>query len=141
MDIREFIKIIEQAGEGSKLNRNTFLYMDPKDPEDTFAQCATCIHFLPDAERCLLFSENDEVIAEGSCGLYAHGTPEDNRDLVKSTTPEEAGYIVGQVRCENCSWFNKDSTCGVYQELNKLKDIFDLDVGIDPKGCCNAFQK
>lgn len=141
MDIREFIKIIEQAGEGSKLNRTTFLYMDPKDPEDEFAQCSTCYHFLPDSKRCLLFGENDEVIANASCNLYVHGTPEDDRELLNSITPDAAGYLKGQVRCENCSWFNKDSTCGLYQELNKLKDIFDLDTKVDPKGCCNGFQK
>ncbi len=141
MDIREYIKIVEQSSQGSKIDRSAFLYMDPKDPEDTFAQCATCFHFLPNAERCLLFGKNDKVVAEASCALYVHGTPADDREIINSVSPEEAGYYVGQVRCENCSWFNKDSTCGLYQELNKLKDIFNLDTKVNPKGCCNGFQK
>ena len=139
--MRDFIKIVEQAGDNSKITCSTFLYMDPKDPEDNFAQCSTCAHFLPESERCTLFGKNDKVIANASCNLYAHGTPKEDQEILNSMSPDVAGYLTGKVRCENCSWFNKDSTCGLFQELNKLKDIFDLDTKVNPKGCCNGFQK
>ena len=141
MNMREFIKIVEEANSSSKLDRSVLLYMDPKEPKDKFAQCSSCAHFMPESQRCTLFEKNDKVIANASCNLYAHGDPSDEQEILGSITPKAAGYVTGQVRCENCSWMNSNNTCGLFQELNKLKDIFDLDTKIDPKGCCNGFQK
>src|ERR1051325_9723924 len=56
-------------------------------------------------------------------------------------TPEQAGYVQGQVRCENCSWYD-DGTCGLYQMLmEKMPDVFDLETSVEAQGCCNAWQK
>ena len=139
--MRNFIAIIEEAGNQSKLDRSVFLYMDPKSPKDEFAQCSTCVHFLPESQRCTLFGKDDKVVANASCNLYAHGTPKEDQEILESMSPKDAGYLTGQVRCENCSWFNSDSTCGLFQELNKLKDIFNLNTKVDPKGCCNGYQR
>lgn len=123
-----------------KISRNAFLYMPPKQPKDEFAQCGTCDHFMPGKERCSLFSKNDVVVAEASCGLYAHGTPHDDQKFINAVTPEDAGYINESVRCENCSWYSKRK-CGLFEMLNaKATKDFKLNTNVDPKGCCNGWQ-
>lgn len=139
--MREIIKLMEQASEpGSKLDRSTFLYLEPWRDEDQFAQCGTCVMFMPDSKRCGIFGPEDVVIADASCGLYVQGDPSEDQQPTGFTTPEAAGYVTGQVRCENCSWASA-GRCGFFEELNqRLPSIFDLDPNIAPKGCCNAWQ-
>ena len=137
--LKEFI--IESTATGDKINRDAFIYLNPKAPTKDFAQCKTCTMFLPNKQRCSAFSESFKVVANGSCALYCNGKPNDNQQINNSVTPEQAGYVVAQVRCENCDWF-KDDICKLYEILNnKLPDIFELDENVDLKGCCNAWQK
>lgn len=142
MDIRSIIKLLEQTGTSSKIDRSAFLYLDPVTPKEQFAQCGTCLFFLPDKQRCGLFSKDVKVVAEASCGLYIHGTPDDDQKIRDVVSPKEAGYILGSVRCENCIWFNADpQSCGLFEDINKaMPDVFDLDETVDAYGCCNGWQ-
>lgn len=137
--MRHIMDLITEAEHtGARIDRSAFIYLPPKSPKAKFAQCATCLHFIPDA-RCGIFSDEDEVSANASCGLYLHGSPGDQecRNIV---TPEQAGYVTGEVRCENCSWYD-DHVCGLYKLLQqRLPDVFDLDSAVDPQGCCNGWQ-
>jgi hypothetical protein len=126
-----------------KITRATFLYMDPKAPEDEFAQCGTCVHFLKKLGRCELLGPKVEIDDDDSCGLYAHGTAEADEVPEALVTPEEAGLVDRQVRCENCKFFDPDSEprehCDLYSQLNRiLPKLFDLDRYVDEYGCCNA---
>lgn len=141
MDMRRIINLLEATDSGSnKLTVNAFIYLPPKGDKDEFAQCSTCQLFLPGKERCGIFGKNDKVVANASCGLYLHGKPHDDQPISGAVTPEQAGYVLGQVRCENCVWF-KDSACDLFKLLNeKMPDAFDLTEKVNAKGCCNAFQ-
>ena len=141
MNINDLIQIAEQEGDDSGLiNRSAFLYMDPKEPAEEFAQCGTCYNWKPESRRCKYFSDDDEVLGSMSCGLYAHGTPSERQPVIEATTPEEAGAVNTAVRCENCSWFG-NGECGLFKLLMaRLPDTFDLDPAVDAQGCCNAFQ-
>ena len=131
--------LVEAIG-NKKTDRSSFLYMEANPPIKDFAQCSTCQHFMPKSKKCTLFSPKDNVVAEGACGLYAQGIASDDQVITSAVTPKVAGYIVGAVRCENCSWFDKGS-CGLYETLmKKMPDVFDLNTKVSPKGCCNAFQ-
>ena len=122
-----------------KIDRSAFIYLPPKAPMHEFAQCSTCVLFIRDDERCVLFADGDRVIPEATCGLYLHGDP-GGEQCMSICTPKQAGYLEGQVRCENCSWLS-GGKCGLYEMLNKLKpDVFDLDESVHARGCCNAFQ-
>ena len=139
--MRALLKLLENATEGEKIDRSAFLYLPPKPPADEFAQCSTCVHFLPDDKRCSIFAPSDVVNPDDSCGLYLHGTPSNDQECRSIVTPEQAGYVQGQVRCENCSWYD-DGTCGLYQMLmEKMPDVFDLETSVEAQGCCNAWQK
>lgn len=142
MDIRAIIKLLEQTDTATKLDRSAFLYLDPVSPKEQFAQCGTCTFFLSEKQRCGLFSKDFKVIADASCGLYIHGKPDDDQKIKNVVSPEEAGYILGSVRCENCIWFNKEpKSCGLFEDLNKaMPDVFNLEESVDAYGCCNAWQ-
>lgn len=142
MNINDIITLKEQEDrETNKINRSAFLYMDPKDPVDDFAQCSTCYNWLPTKRLCKYFSKEDEILGSMSCGLYAHGIPTDKQPIIDAVTPEDAGLVSDSVRCENCSWFS-NGECGLFKLLMaRLPDEFDLDPAVDAKGCCNAWQK
>jgi len=143
MQIREMIELLEKVGrEGSKLNRSAFIYLEQNVQTTQFAQCATCSLFILGKKRCAIFSETDEVKANASCGLYIQGSPNDEQEIRGVVTPEEAGYVNGQVRCENCLWFNAEpGTCGLFEDLNKtMPNIWDLDEKVLAKACCNGWQ-
>jgi hypothetical protein len=140
-NLRRFIDLVERVGKDQALDRTVFLYLEPKSNPDQHAQCASCFMFMPGKQRCSIFSENDRVVANASCNLYAAGKPNDNQEIKNSVTPSEAGYIEAQVRCENCSWFNQPNNCGFFADLNKaMPAMWKLDETVDPKGCCNAWQ-
>lgn len=142
MDMRDIIKIVTEAKQaGTLLDRSAFLYMDPKGPnKDEFAQCSSCGAFKPYTKRCTLFSKNDYVKAEASCGLYIKGEPDEKQEILNLVTPKEAGYVEGKVRCENCKFF-ADGKCALFAQLNEMMpNTFNLDVSVKAKGCCNAFQ-
>lgn len=144
MDIRRMIELLEGSAykRGQRIGRWAFLYLEPKTPEDArdFAQCSTCQLFLPGKKRCAIFGPDDVVKANASCGLYIQGKPHDNQEIINRVTPLQAGYVEGQVRCENCNWY-KNGTCDLFAMLDeKLPDTFDLGSSVSPKGCCNAWE-
>ena len=141
--MRELIGLLEGAAydKGDPIGRWAFLYLEPDTPEsaEQFAQCSTCSLFLPGKKRCAIFGPDDVVKSNASCGLYIQGKPHDNQKIAGTVTPEQAGYVEGQVRCENCSWY-KDGTCDLFAQLDKnMPDTFRLGSTVSPKGCCNAW--
>lgn len=139
--MRDLINLIEQAQQlGDKISRAAFLYLPPTGDKTQFAQCGSCGMFIPDAQRCKLFGPDDKVVANASCGLYIQGEPHNDQEPEGKVTPEDAGYNLGQVRCDNCKWFT-GSECDLFKMLNRqLPDIFELDVKVDTYGCCNGWQ-
>jgi len=141
--MRRYIDILERSSPGkARLDRSAFIYLEQIVPTVQFAQCATCSLFLPGRERCGIFGADDVVKANASCGLYIQGAPSDDQEIRGVVTPESAGYVEGQVRCENCIWFNSEpSTCGLFEDLNKaMPDAWDLEEKVLPKACCNGWQ-
>ncbi len=121
-----------------KIERDAFLYMEDPDQPD-FAQCGTCWLFHKDAKRCGVLPEDFEVNAEDSCGYYLEGRPADI-SCPTPVRPEDVGFVKAtKVRCENCEYGGDE--CALYKHLNEaFPSAFDLDIKIDPRGCCNAFQ-
>jgi Pyruvate/2-oxoacid:ferredoxin oxidoreductase delta subunit len=120
-----------------KIKRDAFVYLEPKGDKEKFAQCATCRMFT--GESCSILGKT-KVTAEMSCTLYVHGKPSTGLKgkEVASYTPQEAGLVNRQVRCENCRSFS-NGVCLLYQSLNKSNpDLFQLDEKVNPQGCCNA---
>lgn len=123
-----------------KIDRSAFLYMAPQPPRSRFAQCGTCLNFIPGKRNCTVLGPRVEVTASMSCGLYVHGKPSDDQVAMSSTTPNEAGLVNREVRCENCRFFDRaDSDCDLYEKLNEtMPDAFKLNTAVDPQACCNA---
>lgn len=140
--MRDLINLIEQAQQlGKTISRAAFLYLPPTGDHKDFAQCSSCGMFIPERDQCWLFGPKDKVVADASCGMYIQGTPSNDQEPQNKVTPQDAGYNLGQVRCENCKWLS-DGTCTLFELLNtQLPDIFDLDTQVHDKGCCNAWQK
>lgn len=123
-----------------KIDRSAFVYLNPKEPGNKFAQCGTCFMFT--GTGCIIHDRRIRITKDMTCALYVHGDPLLNwRGKEKPyVTPEESGLANFQVRCENCKYGGEH--CGLFKMLNKsLPDAFDLDTKIDPKGCCNAFMQ
>ncbi len=130
--------------DGEKVQRDAFIYLDPKPPQDKFAQCGTCMMFT--GSSCTILGKDKKVDAGDSCALYVHGKPQPKMKGKehKSVTPEEAGFVEGeQVRCENCVYGDKSrGVCKLFEKLNReMPADFDLKEKIHPKGCCNAWKK
>lgn len=122
-----------------KITRAAFLYLSPKEPRNQFADCQTCRLYLRAIKRCAILP--GPVQPEDSCGLYIHGKPNDRQPMTpRVVTREEAGFVTGPVRCENCAYGGDH--CRMFAALNAtLPQMFDLDETIDPKGCCNGWVK
>lgn len=119
-----------------KIQRDAFLYMEPKPPKGEFAQCSTCFMWIPESNTCAIHGEELEVQGTDSCGLYVHGESA-FEEAAKLVTEEESGLVTHPVRCENCYYGGKE--CGLYVKLNKaLPELFDLDTKISPQACCNG---
>lgn len=140
--MRNLIQIIQEAqSESHRLDRSAFIYLDPTGEKSTFAQCGSCTFFMPGKERCSLYGKEDRVVADASCGVYVQGKPHDDQKFLNKFTPKNSGYVLGQVRCENCGWF-EDGVCHLFRKLNQhMADVWDLDEKVKPQGCCNAWQK
>ena len=122
-----------------KLKRDTFLYLSPTTYH--FAQCYTCRDWIEGDDKCHIHGPNVNVLETMSCGLYVQGAsmPAGSAafDIV---TPTESGLVDREVRCENCKWLD-GTDCTFFAMLNReLPDVFDLEVEVEPKGCCNAQQ-
>jgi hypothetical protein len=140
--MREIIQLIEQAQQsGDRILRSAFLYLPPTGDAHEFAQCGSCGMYIPGAHRCWLFGDSDVVVANASCGMYIQGEPSNDQEPQSKVTPQDAGYNLGQVRCENCRWLSGKS-CALFEMLNReLPQVFDLDPEVEPLACCNAWQK
>ena len=127
-----------------RIKRDAFLYLDPTgDNQNEFAQCNTCMQWITDA-RCIIHSESVNVPGSASCGFYLYGTPNGpDAGCYGIITPEESGLVDRPVRCENCRWYEIDDggECKLFDILNMYHpQLFDLDISVDAKGCCNANQ-
>lgn len=123
-----------------KIKRDAFLYMHSTGNQ--FAQCETCRFWLgSDIRRCAVLYQELIVDKEDSCGLYVQGYSDKLQSITGVVSPKEAGFVKStQTRCENCNFYAGKGICGLYKKLNsEVGDEFDLDVKIDPDGCCNAF--
>jgi hypothetical protein len=133
---------IAKADVDDRLTRDCFIYLDPKPPEDQFAQCSTCRLWRIHHDLCSIHGPEIKVTGDMSCALYIHGDPRPvgaNIDAV--VTPIESGLVDRQVRCENCQWFYESDQCNLFDLLNKAHPHeFNLDTKVHPKGCCNAQQ-
>lgn len=132
-----------EAKESHKIERDAFLYFDPKPPKDIFASCGACAMWTgPKHETCTIHGKDVLVKAGDSCNLYVHGEPmpEEAGHEMKLVTKEESGFVSRPVRCENCAAFDaRGSKCKLFATLNKkLGNLFDLEEEVHPQGCCNA---
>jgi hypothetical protein len=123
-----------------KLGAETFLYLSPEQGVDDFAQCSTCRDWVAGDDLCYIHGRHVEVKGSMSCGLYVYGEPlAEGHATYAMVSPTESGLVDREVRCENCKHQVEEYTCGFFTTLNeKLPELFDIDTGIDPKGCCNA---
>jgi len=134
------IRMLQKPGEekrpGEKIKRDAFIYLPGKDKE--FAQCGTCWLFNAEKERCAILGPDFKVDDDDSCCLYVRGTPVKSQPIVARITPKNAGFVERPVRCENCL-YGGGNECKLYRMLNeKFPDVFDLEISITPKSCCNA---
>jgi hypothetical protein len=148
----------------NRAQRDVFLYMSPPlgFPGKNFAQCYSCKRFVPseylkkDLDLCADLGSRVPIGEGYTCGLYAiwpKGKP--NEEIIKehalalekdgpgSVTPGEVDLVEGQVRCENCFFFDSvDDTCMLYDLLNrKFPKLFNLDINVNKFACCNANTK
>lgn len=122
------------------IRRDAFLYLDPKPPENQFAQCGTCMMFT--GSTCTIHGLDVPITKRHSCGLYVHGKPMPNEKghEMASVTPEESGLIEAHVRCKNCRFFQAEkSWCGLYERMS-AGGVFQLNAAVHPNGCCNAWS-
>lgn len=125
------------------ITRATFLYFDPRNPENKFAQCFGCVNFINDKGLCVLLSAANKIGPNYSCGSYSPGPNATGKEPLGLLTPEEVGLVERQVRCENCVFFDEKTEprkhCDLYTQLNLiLPGVFNLDRYVDEYGCCNA---
>jgi len=125
-----------------KITRDAFLYLTPPAMENAeFAQCSTCSMWVEGDNKCTIHSPVIRVPGTASCGFYLHGKPNPaGTPAEQIVTPTESGLVDREVRCENCRWGGPEVyRCSLFFQLNAvLPRIFNLDTGINPKGCCNA---
>lgn len=129
----------------AKLGRETFLYLSPAPDVDEFAQCMTCRDWVGGDDRCCIHGPHVAVYGTMSCGLYVYGAPQPSgTHTLAIVTPEESGLVNREVRCENCIHLVTHldgNECAFFRHLNEeMPELFDLDVKVEPKGCCNAQQ-
>ncbi len=126
--------------ETEKITRDAFIYLSPDEGEgENYAKCGTCWLFDKEEEKCCILGPDTDVDSDDSCCLYTYGTPVEGQPIVARITPEDAGFVKREVRCENCAHSNGSGKCLLYAKLNeKLPDLFDLDESIDATACCNA---
>lgn len=132
----------KQDGSGRR-KRDAFGYMEPDPSIPDFAQCSSCRVWLKDRDRCHWLADDFKVDEDDSCILYVQGPPISGDDRTTGAlTPQEVGFYDGKTRCQNCVSLNKDDgSCNLFRKLNaEFPDIFDLDEGVKPRACCNAFM-
>ncbi len=122
--------------ETEKITRDAFIYLDSD--EGDFAQCGRCWQFNAEKGRCCILGPDFEVDADDSCCLFVEGSWVEGQPLVERISPEDAGFVEREVRCENCE-YGGTGECQLYKMLNeKFPDVFQLETSISAKACCNA---
>lgn len=121
-----------------KITRDAFLYVEDPGNKD-FAQCGTCWLYAKQQKRCCILGYDLEVENDDTCGYYFEGTKPPELAIRKIAEPGQVGFLKRtQVRCENCEFGGEE--CRLYKFLNHyFPTVFDLDVKIDKRGCCNAW--
>ena len=125
----------------TKLGADAFLYLNPEQGENEFAQCSTCRDWITGDNLCYIHGNHVAVTGSMSCGFYVFGEPlPEGSAAFTMVSPTESGLVDREVRCENCNYGGKESYhCALFAMLNDhLPEVFDIDEAIDPKGCCNA---
>jgi len=130
-----------------QVTRASFLYMEPSrnsyGKPSGFANCRTCMMWTGDKhETCAIHGKKLKVEGGDTCGLYVNGKPHTEmagKEMPLVTT-QESGFEKREVRCENCSHYDKkESYCELFEALNKKNpELFDLDIKVKAHGCCNA---
>lgn len=124
-----------------KLGAEAFLYLNPEPNTPEFAQCATCRDWVTGDNLCVIHGPHTNVTGSMSCGLYVWGPPQpEGAATAAIVTPTESGLVDREVRCENCIHFDEqEHKCSFFDFLNSVSpELFDIDVNVEPKGCCNA---
>jgi Uncharacterized protein conserved in bacteria (DUF2213) len=127
----------------TKLTRETLGFMKGRAPFDTFAQCATCVHFIASRGLCEWMSPEDKITAAHSCNEYVPGKPRPGVEPLSLLTSKEIGLVKRPVRCEDCRFFDpKDEPqehCDLYTQLNLAQpNVWALDRFVSGYDCCNA---
>lgn len=155
---------VADLGLGKKVERNAFLYLEPKttSQREDFAQCGPCRMFVPEkllegkliGDRCIIHGSTVVIDEDDSCGFMVPWPNPDKpntqvmkdhaEELLKmipgSVTPDESGLVDRRVQCHRCRFTdNRAVKCGLYENLNKtFPYMFDLNPEITPNSCCNA---
>lgn len=118
------------------IGRDAFLYLEPDDDTENFAQCETC-RFQTDGQCAVI---GVDVDPGDSCGVYLPPSEEgDPEPIGESISKEDAGFVSRPVRCENCAYFDAPAECELFDALNKaFPQVFDLETQVMAHGCCNA---
>jgi hypothetical protein len=117
-----------------KMDRDIFIYSEPKNPIDNYAQCGSCGHF--NDGKCAIVK--GKVNEDDSCNLYVQ---KDKNGGFVLYNKDEVGFHDGEVRCENCSYM-KEGVCTLYEKLNfMMPELIQLNTKVDKKGCCTSFTE
>jgi len=138
MTTKDALKQGYAKGAGAKVKRDAFLYIDGKGADT--GQCSSCKLWVKGADICLIHGMHIKIKGTASCGLYVPGKPVSSGLAQELVTPEESGLVERKVRCGNCRFSKNGATvCGLFWYVNDcMPEIFDLDIKIEPQGCCNA---
>ena len=137
----ELLDALRQALPGGipKVRRDAFGYLEPREKEEAFAQCATCALWLKGKERCFLHGAGVKVDEDDACNYYCPGEPMEEGKPLGVLTPEQSGLVGREVGCRHCRFFVGGDRCNLYTELNRaMPTVFQLDVTVHPLACCNA---
>ena len=141
--VEQLIDDLMKAKRPAKIQRDAFLYMDPKGKDQAnHAQCKTCMMWTgPKGNTCTIHGKR-KVTGDMSCGIYVNGP--NHTDMIgkemDAVDPKESGLVKDDTRCENCAHFDGKNVCELYYHLNNISaNLFDLDEKVKKKGCCNAF--
>jgi len=111
-----------------KLSKAALLYLEPHSVKKDFAQCSTCMMFMKKESQCMIHKKDIKVTGDMSCGYYIEGKPMEHHTM----DGKETGLYTGNVRCENCKYFEPPGNCHALEETGAEHDV-------KHDGCCNGF--
>jgi hypothetical protein len=126
--------------------RDAFLYLEPKKgsygKSEDYAQCGTCMMWVPDKKNCMIHSPKINVTFDTTCGLYVNGKPHEGGQAKAFVTPKESGAFKKRVQCQRCRYYRSEgSKCMLFVVMNRqLEGEAKLyPERVHPNGCCNAW--